>query len=101
MATNAVVDAENVPQKTPEVDFSKVGAEFVVLDAEGRVLRGLNPTGARIWELIDGRRSLAQIAGCVAVEFRVTSERALQDVIPFVEQLASKKLLVLETGAQR
>ena len=70
-----------------------------MLDAEGRKLRGLNRTGARIWELIDGRRSLAEIASRIAAEFQVTPERALQDVAPFVSQLAQRRLLMVTTPA--
>lgn len=95
-ATSTLLDAGKIPFKTSGSDTSQVGAELVILDAEGRVLRGLNPTGARIWQLIDGRRSLAQIAACVATEFEITADRALEDVAPFVAQLARKNLLRLD-----
>ncbi len=107
MFTNVHFDAEKIPLKASQVDFTKLGAEFVILDAEGRVLRGLNPTAARVWELIDGQRSVAQIAGCLAAEFRISAERALQDVDDFISQLVSKRLLMLDgvgsssTGGQR
>ena len=87
-----------VPLKAEGTDASRVGSEFVVLDAAGRMLRGLNPTGARVWELIDGQRSVAEIASCVADEFKVMPELALRDVVPFVTQLAQRRLLMLNDG---
>lgn len=93
---NILPDVGTIPLKAPEVDASQVGAELVLLDAEGRIVRGLNRTAARVWELIDGHRSLAQIAGCVATEFRVPADFALEGVLPFVATLAEKKLVVLE-----
>lgn len=96
-----VLQAGQIPLKAAGTDASVVGAELVVLDTEGRVIRALNPTGARIWELIDGRRSLGEIAALLAGEFRIPADRALQDVTPFVAQLASKRLLSFNAGDQR
>ena len=88
-----------IPLKAQGTETSQVGREFVLMDAAGRMLRGLNHTGARIWELIDGRRSLAEIAACVATEFQVSSELALDDVRPFVSALAQRQLLLLTEAA--
>ena len=42
--------------------LERVGEQAVMLDAAGTVARGINETGARVWELIDGRRTVAEIA---------------------------------------
>ncbi len=94
--SKTLLDEGRIPLKASGTDSSRLGTEFVILDAPGSVVRGLNPTGARVWELIDGRRSVAEIASCVASEFGVPAERALHDVAPFVVKLAQKKLLRLD-----
>jgi hypothetical protein len=49
----------------------------------------LNETGARIWELIDGQRSVAQIKRALLEEFDATPEEAEADIADFTAQLES------------
>ena len=48
------LDLARVPVRREGAEGSHFGQEFVILDPPGRILRGLNETGARIWDLIDG-----------------------------------------------
>ena len=43
----------------------------------------LNGVGTFVWEALDGRRSLREIAGAVASAFEVDAGRALADVAAF------------------
>ncbi len=62
---------ESVPRRREGADGQRFGADFVVLDAEGRTLRGLNDTAARVWELSDGKRTAREIAAVMAHEYGV------------------------------
>jgi pyrroloquinoline quinone biosynthesis protein D len=86
------LSGQSVPRRKEGAQASVFGADFVVLDPSGRMLRGLNPTAARIWELIDGTRSLDGIAATVAQEFGEPPERVLGDVSRFVTLLVEKGL---------
>ncbi len=59
------------------------------------MLRGLNPVGSRVWELIDGRRSVEEIVEAIAREFDVSREAATRDVTGFVRELLDKGLVTL------
>jgi hypothetical protein len=48
----------------------------------------LNETAARVWELLDGRRTLAEILELLVQEFEVASVTAETDLRVLVEQLA-------------
>ena len=89
---------ETVPRKCPGCESSRFGDGFVVLDGQGAMLRGLNPTAARVWELIDGTRPVRQIADRIASEFRAPRERALADVVSFLSVLEEKQLLETRGG---
>ena len=41
---------DSIPRRREGADGQRFGADFVVLDAEGRMLRGLNETAARVWD---------------------------------------------------
>ncbi len=84
-----------VPARSSGSDGARLGADFVLLDPSGKTLRGLNPSAARVWELIDGALSAQQIAGQIATEFVVPEPRALEDVLSFLEVLSQKQLVNL------
>jgi pyrroloquinoline quinone biosynthesis protein D len=85
------------PQRVPAVSegsvSSRVGEDFVLLDPSGTLLRGLNATAARVWELVDGRRSVLEIARAVAAAWAIDEERALEDVSRFMQILADRELI--------
>lgn len=59
-------------------------AVVVVIDAQR--MHVLNPVGARVWELCDGR-SVGSIAEHITREFAIDGETALRDVVRFVSEL--------------
>ena len=79
--------------KSPTTAWRVIEGEAVILSMETKVLRGLNPVGSRIWELIDGRRSVEEIAGVIVEEFDVAPQEAAQDVRGFVQGLLDKALV--------
>jgi len=55
--------------------------------AEMESLYTLNEVGARIYELIDGRRSARDISGFIVEEFEVSPDQAQADVLDFLDKL--------------
>jgi pyrroloquinoline quinone biosynthesis protein D len=88
--------ADSIPRRREGADGQRFGEDFVVLDSEGHMLRGLNETAARVWELVDGRRTARDIAGVVASEYGVEVERVLGDCLSFLERLLGHGLLDAE-----
>jgi hypothetical protein len=82
------MDARSVPRRRAGVELERVGEHAVMLDAGGTVARGLNETAARIWELIDGRRSVTEIATALEGEGDVVA-----DVLAFLHQLEQRGLI--------
>ena len=60
--------------------------EAVILSLDTKVFRGLNAVGSRVWELIDGRRSVDEIVTEIVGEFEVAPEVATRDVGTFVAE---------------
>ncbi|WP_338866250.1 PqqD family protein [Myxococcus stipitatus] len=85
--------ADCVPRRRAGAEGQRFGADFILLDAEGRTLRGLNATAVRIWELSDGTRSARSVAEVVAREFSVDVAQALTDTLRFLSELARLGLI--------
>lgn len=71
----------------PQVAMQTVdGLAVMVLADSGEVLV-LNPVGTRILELIDGKHSIAEIAGTIESEYEVAAETARRDLEAFLQTL--------------
>ena len=55
--------------------------------ADAETLYTLNEVGARVYELIDGKRPVRDIVSAIVSEFDVTGDEARADVLEFIEQL--------------
>ena len=55
---------------------------------EQKKITVLNKVGARLWELADGRRSVADMAHVIATEYEVSQSKAEVDVLAFCRDLA-------------
>ncbi len=79
--------------KAPTMAWRVIDGEAVILSMETKVLRGLNPVGSRVWELIDGQRSVEEIVGVIVEEFDVAPREAAPDVRGFVQELLDRGLV--------
>lgn len=79
--------------KAPTTAWRIIEGEAVILSLETKVLRGLNPVGSRVWELIDGRRSVEEITHVIVEEFEVSLQEVTRDVREFVQALLDKGLV--------
>jgi hypothetical protein len=64
----------------------------VVLPGRSEV-KVLNPVGIRIYGLLDGSHSVAEIADVLVSEYEVAEDEALQDVRAFVDELETHGML--------
>ena len=69
---------------------------LVLLDVHDGLLIASNPVGARIWQLIEQRRTPLEIARQLADDYEISAECARRDVLAFVNALAARGLVVQE-----
>ena len=101
MAEMATPALTAVPVKTLHTASQVIDGEAVILDIPGKLLRGLNPVGSRIWQLVDGKRTLLEIARSVALEYRRPEDDVRQDVAVFLGELAEQRLIEFQEDAVR
>jgi hypothetical protein len=82
-----------IPAKTSTSASRSIAGEAVILSLDTKVLRGLNSVGSRVWDLIDGQRSIDDIVDAVVAEFEVDRPRAARDVEAFLRQLVDRGLV--------
>ncbi len=86
---------EKYPVLHPQVAARIIDGEAVIVLPESGQVTVLNEVGSRIWELIDGTRSVGEITEAIVAEYDVTAEQAERDVEEFIQELVENKMLVL------
>jgi len=74
----------------------QLGDECVILDMASGYYFGLDPVGARIWQLLSQTSVVAEIVERLAQEYDVTPDQAKSDLASFVEELKAHGLLNVE-----
>lgn len=81
------------PIHTPSVASRVYGADAVIISPDEGMVRMLNPTATRIWQLADGSRSVEQIAATLTEEYEVNTGQAQQAVATLLGELTDKGLI--------
>ena len=76
-----------------QVMAREVGNETVILDLANGTYYGLDPVGARIWQLMAEGQTLTQVCEFMLAEYEVTREMIEHDVLALVQTLLERKLV--------
>jgi hypothetical protein len=83
--TVAVVSADQLS--------TRLGDEIVILGLRDSVYYGLSDVGARIWDLIQTRRTLGEIVSVLVDEYDVSWEEAAAGVDQLIKELETRGLV--------
>ena len=93
MTTNSEKDGiSRIYAKDPNMVARKIAGEIVLVPIRqdacdlGYIFT-MNTVGARIWELLDGETTVAQVKDTIVTEYEVTLEQAEADILEFLAEL--------------
>ena len=86
------MDLDTVYARNEQVVSRRIAGELILVPilksvADLKALYVPNEVAARVYELIDGARTVGDIVDAIVAEFEVTPETAAADVREFVAQL--------------
>ncbi len=95
------ISSTQKPQKTDNVVARWVGEDLILVpirtsSEEPDSIYTLNGVGGRVWALVDGERTVAEIGKEIAREFDIGEEEAQADVVEFLDQLLSVNFITIE-----
>jgi len=82
-------------QKNPALAWREIDNATVIISPNDSVMHELNDTGSFLWKNIDGYKSAADLAALLAENYEVAPDVALPDTQSLLEEMSSRKLLVL------
>lgn len=84
-----------IPDKSPETASRLIDNEAVIIVIKENEVNVLNEVGSRVWDLIDGKKDVKQIASVISDEFNVSFDEAIKDTEMFIDELSRKNMVIL------
>ncbi|WP_216909550.1 PqqD family protein [Synechococcus sp. CCY 0621] len=81
-----------------EVMDRRVGDETVILHLATGTYYGLDPVGARMWELMASNQSLAEIRDQMLQEYAVEADQLERDLLKLCQDLLAQGLVACEAS---
>ena len=83
---------DKVYRRNPDIVYREIAGEFILVPihhqaGEADSIYVLNETGTRIWELMDGKRTLADIIGMITAEFDVDDKMMADDLLEYIGEM--------------
>lgn len=94
MSGNSERDAHRPPEISPDVLFRRVDDELVLVKLATNEIFALNPTGARIWELLSEGVGVDDTIGRLSVEYAQGEPVVREQVETFVGELRAEGFLL-------
>ena len=91
-----LTDKVTIPE---QVMARQVGEETVILDLVSGTYFGLDPVGARIWQLLGEGRTLAEVCESMLAEYEVSRDEIERDVNELLAALVDKSLIKVESAS--
>ena len=88
-----------VVSRHPQAIAQAIEDETLVLKLDSGRMGVLNRVGGWMWDLMDGTRSLREIARACADEYEVDVGQVEADVVAYAQRLLEREMIVLEGEA--
>ena len=87
-----------IPTPTPDVVGQRMENEAVIVTAASGTVTVLNDVGARIWELADGQRCVADMVAIICGEYAADPAQVQADTLAFVTELVDRGIFSAPAG---
>jgi Coenzyme PQQ synthesis protein D (PqqD) len=77
-----------------------LGDEAAILNLKNTVYYGLNPVGARVWNLVQQPRSVKEIRDRLLEEYDVGAEQCERDLLDLLDRMREQGLIEVRQARQ-
>ena len=81
-------------RKNEQILYREIEGGAVLIDRYRRTMMRLSSVALEIWQLLDGKRSVADIIKALKEVFEVDEEDLKKDVIGFIKDLARREVVI-------
>ena len=92
-AMDAPLSLHTVVVAAPEQVSCPLGEESAILNLKNSVYYGMNPVGARVWNLLKQPTSITELRNILLEEYEVDAARCGDDLLALLEIMRSEGLI--------
>jgi hypothetical protein len=96
---NANLSLHSIVSAAPEQVSCPLGDEAAILNLKNTVYYGLNPVGARVWNLLQQPRTIGELRDRLLDEYEVEAGRCESDLLELLEKMMSEGLILVRSAA--
>ncbi len=89
----------SIVSASPEQVSCPLGDEAAILNMKNTVYYGLNPVGARVWNLLQQPRTISDLRDALLEEYDVDTGRCEKDLLELLEKMRSEGLIQVRSAA--
>jgi hypothetical protein len=94
-----ILSARSVVVATTEQVSCPLGEESAILNLKNSVYYGMNPVGARVWNLLQQPRSVSEIRDALLDEYEVAADKCEHDLLELLEKMRIEGLVEVRDRA--
>ncbi|HSY64738.1 MAG TPA: PqqD family peptide modification chaperone [Terriglobales bacterium] len=98
-AMDAPISLHTIVVAAPEQVSCPLGEESAILNLKNSVYYGMNPVGARVWDLLKQPKSVTELRNVLLEEYEVDEVRCGNDLLALLETLRSEGLIEIRGAA--
>jgi hypothetical protein len=96
---HADLSVHSIVIAAPEQVSCPLGEESAILNLKNTVYYGLNPVGARVWNLLQQARTVGELRDTLLDEYDVDAARCETDLLELLEKMRSEGLIQVMSAA--
>jgi len=96
---NSNISDRSIVVATRDQVSCDLAGEAAILNVKSGVYYGLDPVGARIWNLMQEPRAVAEIQDTIVGEYDVEPDRCARDLVGLLEKLLAEGLIEVKEGS--
>lgn len=96
-----ILSVRSVVVATAEQVSCPLGDESAILNLKNSVYYGMNPVGARVWNLLQQPRSVSELRDTILDEYEVAAERCEHELLELLEKMRTEGLVEVRDTATR
>ncbi len=91
----AIIALNSIVGRNEDIVVGVVDADVIMMSIESGKYYHLNISGGRIWDMLEQPRTVSEICEMLGKGFKVTPETCQKDVLRFLDELASRKIVTI------
>ena len=96
---DASLSVHSIVSASPEQVSCPLGDEAAILNLKNTVYYGLNPVGARVWNLLQQPRTIGELRDVLLEEYDVVAGRCEADLLELLQKMKTEGLIQVRSAA--